>query len=329
MGLASINKMQKCQLIALQYCRHHPIVLLHCIPRQAGSFGEGRELCDLRVEAHIVPQLALLFCQLFRRSDARKLLLEIFAFLVHLRNQRLELFLALLAGAGVDVAGMLRSVRPYGRIAPFKQVVIEFADAAGAWFPFLPHIGLEVHDAFLLRLRFFLWFCLADASVDAGGGCPLHIAGDVGVDVQRCHRGHMAQHGGEGFHIHSVLQRQRREGVPQIMESDTLAVCPLQYRLKPSACHTGRDRSVRLHRGRKHPAGIHLFAVFSQHGQHRRWQHQFSHGRLGFGRDDLQFAVYRVRLLVDGQHASFKVQILPLKRYQFTPPQAGAEIQQE
>lgn len=148
--------MQKCQLIALQYCRHHPIVLLHCIPRQAGSFGEGRELCDLRVEAHIVPQLALLFCQLFRRSDARKLLLEIFAFLVHLRNQRLELFLALLAGAGVDVAGMLRSVRPYGRIAPFKQVVIEFADAAGAWFPFLPHIGLEVHDAFLLRLRFFI-----------------------------------------------------------------------------------------------------------------------------------------------------------------------------
>ena len=113
------------------------------------------------------------------------------------------------------------------------------------------------------------------------------------------------------------------------MESDTLAVCPLQYRLKPSARHAGRDRSVRLHRGRKHPAGIHLFAVFPQHGQHRGRQHQFSDGCLGFGRDDLQFAVYRVRLLVDGQHAGFKVQILPLKRYQFTPPQAGAEIQQE
>ena len=95
------------------------------------------------------------------------------------------------------------------------------------------------------------------------------------------------------------------------MESDTLAVCPLQYRLKPPARHTGRDRSVRLHRGRKHPAGIHLFAVLPQHGQHRRRQHQFSDGCLGFGRDDLQFAVYRVRLLVDGQHAGFKVQILP------------------
>ena len=64
-------------------------MFLHRIPRQSGSFGKGRELCDLRVEAHIVPQLALLLCQLFRWGDARKLLLEIFAFLVHLRNQHL------------------------------------------------------------------------------------------------------------------------------------------------------------------------------------------------------------------------------------------------
>ena len=224
---------------------------------------------------------------------------------------------------------MLRSVRPYGRIAPFKQVVINLRDAAGTRFPFLPHIGLEIHNAFPLRLRFFLRFCLADAPVDAVGGCALHITGDVGIDVQRCHRRHMPQHGGEGFHIHAVLQRQRCEGVPQIMKSDTLAICPLQYRLKPPARHAGCDRSVRLHRGRKHPAGIHLFAVLPQHGQHRRRQHQFSNGRFCFRWDDLQFAVYRVRLLVDGQHAGFKVQILPLKRYQFTPPQAGAEIQQE
>ena len=109
--------------------------------------------------------------------------------------------------------------------------------------------------------------------------------------------------------------------VSQIMESDTLAVCPLQYRLKPPARHAGRDRSIRLHRGRKNPAGVHLFAVFPQHGQHRRRQHQLSDRCLGFGRDDLQFAVYRVRLFVDGQHTGFKVQILPLKCYQFTPPQ--------
>ena len=78
-------------------------------------------------------------------------------------------------------------------------MVIEFADAAGAWFPFLPHIGLEVYDVFPFRLRFFLRFCLADAPVNAGGSSALHIAGDVGVDVQRCHRRHMAQHGGIGW----------------------------------------------------------------------------------------------------------------------------------
>ena len=52
-------------------------MLLNRIPCQSGSFGDGREFCDLRVEAHIVPQLALFLGQLFRRGDARKLLLEI------------------------------------------------------------------------------------------------------------------------------------------------------------------------------------------------------------------------------------------------------------
>ena len=72
-----------------QHCYHCSIVLLHRIPCQSGSFGESRELCDLRVEAHIIPQLALFLGQLFWRGEARKLLLEIFAFLVHLRNQHL------------------------------------------------------------------------------------------------------------------------------------------------------------------------------------------------------------------------------------------------
>ena len=71
---------------------------------------------------------------------------------LHLHDQYLQLLLALLAGVGVDVAGMLRPVRPHGRIASLKQVIIEFADAAGAWFPFLPHIGLEVGHTRLFRL---------------------------------------------------------------------------------------------------------------------------------------------------------------------------------
>ena len=123
-----------------QHCYHCSVMLLHRIPRQAGSFGDGRELRDLWVEAHIVPQLALLFCQFFWRGDARKLLLEIFAFLVHLRDQRLEFFLALLAGVGVDITGMLCPIRPHGRITPLKQVVIDLRDASGSRLSPLPHI---------------------------------------------------------------------------------------------------------------------------------------------------------------------------------------------
>ena len=61
-------------------------MFLHRIPCQSGSLGEGGELRDLRVEAHIVPQLALRFCQLDRRGGAPKLLLEIFLVLVPLRG---------------------------------------------------------------------------------------------------------------------------------------------------------------------------------------------------------------------------------------------------
>ena len=127
-------------------------MLLHRIPCQAGSFGEGRELCDLRVEAHIVPQLALFLCQLFRRGDARKLLLEIFALLVHLHNQYFQLLLALLAGMGVDIAGVLFAVGPLWRVATFKEMVADLADAAGAGSALAAHIGLEVGHSRLFRL---------------------------------------------------------------------------------------------------------------------------------------------------------------------------------
>lgn len=157
-----------------QHCRYHLIMLLHRISRQSGSFGKGRELRGLRVDTHIVPQLTLLLRQFCRRSDTSKLLLEIFSLLVHLRNQHFQLLLAFFTGVRVDVAGMLCSVRPYGRITPLKQVVIDLRDASGSRLSLLSHIRLKVHDAFLLWFRFFLRRCLAYASVDTGGGCAAY-----------------------------------------------------------------------------------------------------------------------------------------------------------
>lgn len=44
----------------------------------------------------------------------------------------------------------------------------------------------------------------------------LHPVRNVGVGVQRKSRGEMAQHLGQGFDVHAILQCQRGEGVPQI-----------------------------------------------------------------------------------------------------------------
>ena len=67
----------------------------------------------------------------------------------------------------------------------------------------------------------------------------------------------MAQHSRECFHIHAVFQRQRREGMAQIMKSNMLAFCVLQNELQSAAHHAGRNGAVLFHRGREHPAGVH------------------------------------------------------------------------
>lgn len=50
----------------------------------------------------------------------------------HLYDQHLQLLLALLAGVGIDIAGVLFTIGPFGGVAPFKQVVADLADAASA-----------------------------------------------------------------------------------------------------------------------------------------------------------------------------------------------------
>ena len=71
---------------------------------------------------------------------------------LHLHDKHLQLFLALLAGVGVDIAGVLFAVGPFGRIASFKEVVVDLTDAAGAGSALAAHIGLEVGHSRLFRL---------------------------------------------------------------------------------------------------------------------------------------------------------------------------------
>ena len=133
---------------------------------------------------------------------------------VHPLNQRLQLRLTLVPGVGVDAFGMLGAVRPGGRVAAFEQVVIDLRDAPGAGLPGLSQHRLEVCGRVLLCLNGFCPYLVAQPPIYFGRRLALHVPGDMGVDVQGGGRRHMAQHGGEGLHIHTALQGQGGKSVP-------------------------------------------------------------------------------------------------------------------
>ena len=57
---------------------------------------------------------------------------------------------------------------------------------------------------------------------------PHHIRRGVGVGAEGEARAVMPQGAGQSLHIHSVLQRQRCEGMPEIMEPDMLGADGLE-----------------------------------------------------------------------------------------------------
>ena len=57
----------------------------------------------------------------------------------------------------------------------------------------------------------------------------LGVGGDVGVGVQCETRRVVTEHTADGFHVHAVLERHRREGVTEIVESYLWQSCPRQY----------------------------------------------------------------------------------------------------
>lgn len=71
---------------------------------------------------------------------------------LHLHDQCLQLLLALLASMGVDITGVLFAVGPFGRVATFKQMVVDLGDAAGTGSALAAHVGLEVGHTRLFRL---------------------------------------------------------------------------------------------------------------------------------------------------------------------------------
>ena len=55
---------------------------------------------------------------------------------------------------------------------------------------------------------------------------------DMGVGIQSKAGGEVAQHAGNRFDVHAVLQRQRSEGMAQIVEADGGQPGPLQHAMQ-------------------------------------------------------------------------------------------------
>ena len=73
--------------------------------------------------------------------------------LFRLCNQHLQLLLTFLARMRIHIPRVLLAVDPCRGVSPFKQVVVDLADAARAGLAALAHVGLKVNDGGHIRLR--------------------------------------------------------------------------------------------------------------------------------------------------------------------------------
>lgn len=71
----------------------------------------------------------------------------------HLRDQHLQLLLTFLARMRIHISRVLFAVDPCRGVAPFKQVVVDLADAARSGLADFAHVGLKFNDGGHIRLR--------------------------------------------------------------------------------------------------------------------------------------------------------------------------------
>lgn len=323
------SKNGKYLTLPLYHSPYHLIMLRHCMPGHLCTLGNHTVIRLVWVEPHIFPDLPLLLGELIRRDDPMHPVQDGLSLRVHLPDQHLQLCLALLPGVGVDTFGMLCTVRPGGGVATLEEVVIELVDASSAGLSDAPHDRLEVGQGILRCLRSVLRYFVAQAPVDLGGGFAEHVAGDVGVDVQRGCRRYVAQHGGEGFDVHAVLQRHGGESVAQIMEADLFALGPLQRHMEAPEHGAGGERRILLDGRGEYPAAFGCFLILPEYFDHCRRKYQLADGRLGFGDAYLHSSVYFIDLLGHRQCPGIQIQVGPLQGQQFSPAQSRGQVQQE
>lgn len=151
------------------------IVLGHRVPGCLRALGDDAHISFIRMELHVLSDLALLLVELARWGDPPQAVLYGLPPRVHLQNEHLQFL------PGVDVGGLevFGSVRPGGQVAAPKEVVIEVRDATGTGLSGTPGHRLEVGDwiLFCQRQRLGRWAAPAltdgERSIPSGQSFPL------------------------------------------------------------------------------------------------------------------------------------------------------------
>lgn len=235
--------------------------------------------------------------------------------------------LALALGVGRGVAALI-------------EMVVELVDAAGAGLADLAGVGAE----FLFILRHLLLggkpvlqgfvvlegLAAADAALDLLRRLALHGAGDVAVDVDGGGGGDVIDDGGEGFHVHAVLQRHGGEGVAQIMEADVRQACLCENAFQLLVSSVWRSRPLRLQQIREDPLAPGRLFPFPEHVERAGGQNDFALSLLGFCFSDLPVAAFHVvNGAADQQSAVALVEVAPFQAADLTPAQAGGDLRVE
>lgn len=92
----------------------------------------------------------------------------------------------------------------------------------------------------------------------------------------------MADDGGEGLAVHSMLQSGSGEGVPEVMETNLFAPGTFQHSLEPLADGSWVQRRILHDGGWEHPAGDYGLTVFLQNFQDRGGKNDRPVGTVGF-----------------------------------------------
>ena len=138
----------------------------------------------------------------------------------------------------------------------------------------------------------------------------------------------MADDGAQGLDVHPVLQGGGGKGVPQIMEPQTPALRPLQYRLEPLSDGGRVHGGVLLHGRGEHPPGVDALLIGLEHVQDRGGEEHGPITRSGLGQGHHQFAPHPVDLPLHPQSAGPEIQVAPPEGQDLAPAQAGGQLQQ-